>query len=479
MVILCHGTRAGGKTDSQLMYFRRHVGLGYGEYWRGVIFDQHYKNLDDLIAKSMRCLGRFADGARFLQGAADLKWVWPTGEELLFRAAKTTKDYENYHGHDLPFIGHNELTKHPTPDLYDAFFSCNRSGFVPDQHSPLDKKTGKRRLLPEMPLVVFSTTNPWGAGHAWVKRRFIDAAAPGEVLRVPVEIFNPRTQLRETLIKTQTHLFSSYRENHYLSPQYIATLTSITDPAKRKAWLDGNWDIAVGGAFGDAWDRDYNVLPRFPIPAGWKAFRALDWGTSKPFSVGWWARANGEEAHLPGGRRFCPVRGSLIRFAEWYGAKDIEKNVGLDLGPTVVGRDVRERSIRLLENGWTCVLTSPGPADNSIDTAQDTESVSVKKRMEEAGTQWTESNKKPGSRKAGVTLMREMLQAARTGDGPAIYFMQNCEAALTLLPTIPRNEDDPDDVDTDSIDHVWDETRYAILASHAGGVSNMTIEFPS
>lgn len=476
--ILTHGTRAGGKTESQLMYFRAYVGRGYGSYWSGVIFDQKYKNLDDLVSKSRRCLGSFCDGARFYESAKDFKWVWPSGEELKFRAASKLSDYDNYHGHDIPYLGHNELTKHATSDLYDAFMSCNRSGFKPEEHSPIGKD-GRRQLLPEMPLTVFSTTNPWGPGHAWVKQRFIDAAPPGVILRVPREIFNPRTRQKETVYVTQTHLYSSWRDNHFLSPKYIATLTSITDPIKRKAWLDGDWDIAVGGAFGDLWDRDRHIVPRFRIPASWTIFRSLDWGTSRPFSVGFWAVANGEEVRLPNGQVFCPPAGSIIRFAEWYGAEDLTKNVGLNLGPSSVARGILEREESLLENGWIKEPVDPGPADNSIDTAQDNESISVKTRMEEAGVTWKESNKKPGSRKNGVALFREALTAARTMDGPAVYFMQNCAAAIALLPTVPRDEDDPDDVDTDSIDHVWDETRYALLFVPSTGVRNMRIAFPT
>ncbi len=41
----CHhtlytGARGPGKTDTQLMRFRRRVGCGYGSYWRGAIFDR-------------------------------------------------------------------------------------------------------------------------------------------------------------------------------------------------------------------------------------------------------------------------------------------------------------------------------------------------------------------------------------------------------------------------------------------------------
>ena len=236
--ILYEGTRGPGKTDAQVMFFRKNVGIGYGAFWRGVIFDREYKNLDDLIAKSQRWYPKFFDGAKFLASKSDYRWVWPTGEELLFRQIKKIADYWKHHGQEYPFIGWNELTKYPTPELYDLMMSCNRSSFLPEEHSPVDIN-GWRKLLPPIPQVVFSTTNPMGAGHNWVKRRFIDVAEPGEVVRTETEVFNPRTQQREVIVKTQVRIFGSYRENRYLSPEYVAELESIKEENRRRAWLWG------------------------------------------------------------------------------------------------------------------------------------------------------------------------------------------------------------------------------------------------
>jgi len=87
------------------MYFRQFVGRGYGAFWRGIIFDLEYKNLDDIISKSKRLFPKFNDGAKFLSSNSDLKWVWPDGEELLFRHMKKESDYDQYHGHEYAYIG--------------------------------------------------------------------------------------------------------------------------------------------------------------------------------------------------------------------------------------------------------------------------------------------------------------------------------------------------------------------------------------
>ena len=70
--ILYHGTRGPGKTEAQLAYFVARCGFGYGSAWRGVIFDRGYKNLDDLIAKSLEMIPKIFPNAKFLSSKSDL-----------------------------------------------------------------------------------------------------------------------------------------------------------------------------------------------------------------------------------------------------------------------------------------------------------------------------------------------------------------------------------------------------------------------
>jgi hypothetical protein len=469
--ILYEGSRGPGKTDAQLMFFRKFVGLGYGAHWRGIIFDRQYNNLDDLINKSLRWYSAFRDGARFLRSRADYKWMWPTGEELFFRQIMRKEDYWNFHGQEFSFIGWNELCKYPNSELYDMMMSCNRTSFMPSEHSP-----DVNNPLPKIPLTVFSTTNPYGPGHAWVKKRFIDPASAGVPQVSTIEIFNPQTQSRVNVTKTQVRIFGSYKENRYLTPEYIAELEKERDKNRRKAWLEGDWNIVAGGAFDDLWDENVHVIPRFPIPINWICDRSHDWGSSKPFSCGWWALANGEEVRIPDGRTFMPKRGSLIRFAEWYGHNPNETNVGLMMSAKAVGEGVRTIEQGLLAGQWIQRSVSPGPADNSIfntSRGDDLELDSIALSMQKVGISWETSNKAPGSRKMGFQLMRDRLENALLGEGAAIYFMVNCRQAISQIPTLPRDPDDLDDVDSEAEDHVWDETRYRVLKGAIHAATNI------
>lgn len=458
--ILYEGTRGPGKTDAQLMRFRSRVGIGYGIFWRGVIIDVEYKNLDDLISKSERWFNQFDDGAKFLRSKGDYRWVWPTGEELLFRAAKEPKDYWQFHGQEFPFIGWNELTKQPTPKLYNDMMSCNRTSFVPERDSP----DGKR--LPPIPLEIFSTTNPYGTGHNWVKRQFIDPAPAGTVVTRVVDVFNPQTQQREKIKRHQVRIFGSYKENRYLTPEYIASLERITDRNKRRAWLWGDWDIVAGGALDDVWS-DRMVLPRFSIPKSWRVDRSFDWGSTAPFSAGWWAESDGTEAELPNGKTFCPPPGSLIRIAEWYGATDIGLNEGLKLSAKQIAQGIKSREAELLAAGLIQEKPRPGPADNQIRDTVRSDIDTIEEEMAKEGVRWLKSNKSPGSRINGLELIRmRMTEAGKDHpEAPGLWIMENCRAALATLPTLPRDEENPDDVDSDAEDHIYDEVRYRVLHS--------------
>jgi len=466
--ILYHGTRGPGKTDCQLMRFAQWVGQGYGTYWRGVIFDRKYKNLDDLIIKSKRIFRKaFGDECKFLESKGDYKWVWKTGEELMFRQFLKPDDYWNYHGQEFPFIGWNELCKYPSSDPYDSMMSCNRSSWTQEKDGVWNEAENDYNL-PPIPLEVFSTTNPYGPGHNWVKSRFIDPVPMGKIYVTESKVFHPALKKEVTIVRKQIAIFGSYKENPYLDPAYIAELDAITDPNKRAAWLEGDWDIVAGGALDDVWRKGVHILPRFPIPAGWRIDRSLDWGSTHPTSVGWWAEANGEELllELVDGTtwRFAPPAGTLIQIGELYRTEKLGSNRGLMESAFTIAEAIIEYELELLRDGWIWEQPWPGPADNQIRDVRESDVDTIEKKMGSRGVRWIESDKSPGSRKVGLQLMRDRLEASRDNrEDAGLFFMDNCRASVTTLPTLPRDDTDMDDVDTDAEDHPYDMVRYRVL----------------
>jgi hypothetical protein len=485
-VILYTGSRGPGKTDAQLMRFRSRVGRGYGRFWRGVIFDREYKNLDDLVIKSKRWFGAFDDGARFLESGSSYKWVWPTGEELLFRTAKKEADYWDYHGQEFPYIGWNELCKYPTCELFDMLFSCNRSSFT-EKDWPLkyalDKKGRRTNIvigvtpMPPIPLECFATTNSYGPGHNWVKRRFIDPVPYGDVQRETVKVYNPATEELEDETRTIVALFGMYLENPYLDKKYIANLVTEKNKNRRKSWLLGDWNVVAGGALDDVWEEEHCVKPRFVVPKSWRIDRAFDWGSTHPFYVGWYAEANGEEAVLPDGSTFCPPRGTIVLIHEIYGTEGIGTNKGVMWSAKKIAEKIKETEIELMSEGWILSQPWPGPADNQISNIREIDVDTIEKKMSDEGIRWTQSVKSPGSRKHGLQLMRERLEANTTPESPGLVFMQHCRSALSTIPVLPRDEKDMDDVDSDAEDHPYDATRYRVLAASNRTTTRINVHF--
>ena len=125
--MLASGDRGGGKSDWLLMDFAQFVGRGYGRAWRGILWRREYKDLDDIISKSRKWFPQMFPGARFLESTAQLRWVFPWGEDLRFRAIKREYDYWGYHGQEIPWHGWEELTAWPDDKCYEVMKSTCRT----------------------------------------------------------------------------------------------------------------------------------------------------------------------------------------------------------------------------------------------------------------------------------------------------------------------------------------------------------------
>lgn len=442
--LLYHGTRGPGKTLALIMDYAQDCGRGWGSGWRGILFRQTYKQLADVVAKTMEWFPRIFPDAKFNEG--DYMWKWPDGETLLLRYMRHPRDYWEYHGHEYPWIGWEELTNWLTADCYESMVTTNRSPVA------------------GIPKRMRSTCNPWGIGHDWVKKMFIDAAPPGQPFTQT--FMNPITKKEVT--RTRAHIFGSIFENKYLienDPHYLANLISIQDENKRKAWLEGRWDIVPGGFFGDVFQRERNVLPAFTPPASWECFLGFDWGSASPFSLGFYTVADGEKQPVP--NRVLP-RGALIRFDEWYGA-DPKTGEGLRLTNEVLGGRIVQRMHNWMRKGLTF---NPGVADPSIWKEEGGPSIYVQMRrgFEKAYKELGIPEKKrvtvfrpaDNARIPGWQQMRERLYNAKE-DRAMLYVTDNNLDWLRTVPMLPRDEDNWDDVDTDVEDHPADETRYSCM----------------
>lgn len=459
------GTRGSMKTATQLNYFRQFVGIGYGAFWKGMIFDREFKNLTDLIAQSKKFFLPFGD-CTISESTSGIKCRWHSGEELQFRHMKKVTDYGQIHGHEFPFLGVNELTNQTSLELYDMVLTTNRCSFIPEIDTPRNSKgeylTHDKKPLPPIPIRVFSTTNPSGRGHNAVKKRFIDVAPYGKIVYKDVNIFNPQTGKQEVYRRTQIAIFSSYRENPFCPPSYAAKLASITDKNKRLAYEGGRWDITSGGALDELWNKEIHVKDRFKIPDNWYIKRCFDWGSSHPFAVIWIAEANGETVKMENGKEFTPYPGSYIVFHEWIGVEDISSNKGIAMSAPDIADGILSKENDLLKEEWISTAPEPGAADTQIGQIREKDVETIKKKMEDRGVFWTDADKSKGSRINGLQLIRDMLESSVKGEGAGLYFMSHCVVCIETIPSLPRDEDNLDDIDSESFDHPYDALRYGV-----------------
>jgi len=418
------GARGGGKTFALILDFVSFADRN--KHARGILFRKTYPELDEVKATADRIIIGGIKGSRF--HASSRTYVLPNGATLKLRHLDRPDDADKYQGHQYQWAGFDEVPNWASPDAINKIRATIRDG-------------------KELRLVM--TGNPGGPGHNWVKSRFIDPAPLG------------LTPIRSKSTKT-TRIFipSKIEDNKALlsrDPGYIDRLRASGPEWLVKAWIDGDWNIVAGGMFDDVWRNDKNIVRPFILPRTWRVDRSFDWGSSAPFSVGWWAEADGTEAKRKDGSVFCPPRGSIIRIAEWYGW-DGTPNTGIRMLARDIARGIVERERQMF--GSRKVM--PGPADTNIFSAEN--GVCIADDMAKEGVKWTRADKRPGSRVTGWDRMRGMIAEAskERPEEPALYVTPNCQQFIRTVPLLPRDSRDIDDVDTTAEDHIADETRYRV-----------------
>jgi phage terminase large subunit len=170
------------------------------------------------------------------------------GTVIKFRYIRNFTDAEGYQGRSMDWIGVDELTKHEERSIQ-VLLSCLRSpkGFPPRFRG---------------------TCNPGGIGHLWVKERYIlptsygditykDEITDNKIAFIPAKVYD-----NDVLMKND--------------PAYVKRLENLPE-AKKKAFLDGDWDIYEGQFFPE-YKREIHVIEPFVIPDHWDRYTVKDYG---------------------------------------------------------------------------------------------------------------------------------------------------------------------------------------------------------
>ncbi len=425
------GARGGGKTDGVLGEFASHAAT-YGENAIGLMVRRELTQLIETVERSRQIYTKI--GAKFHE--QEKMWRFPNGARLRFAYLERDVDADAYQGHSYTRVYVEEAGTFPSP-------------------KPILKLMATLRSGAGVPTRFIATGNPGGPGHQWVRARYIDPAPHGwEIIKDPYR--NPFTG--KIIERERVFIPSKITDNLYLGDEYTANLQMVGSDTLVRAWLEGDWSV-IEGAFFSEFSVQKHVIRPFEIPEGWTRFRAMDWGSARPFSVGWYAISDGMHPGI--------ARGALVKYREWYGMKKDQPNVGLKMTAEDVARGIREREAGDTINLTHCVIDPSAFAENG--------GPSIAERMWRCGVKWRKAdNKRTG--KVGAMGGWDQLRARLVGeegdrmqDGsieklPMILFFSTCIHTIRTLPTLQHDETKPEDVDTESEDHAADETRYACMA---------------
>jgi len=412
------GARGGGKTEAVIGDWLLHSST-FGEGAIGIVVRRELTQLSELIA---RCKQLFLKlGAKYNEQKKE--FAMPGGARLKFAYLERDSDAENYQGHSYTRIYVEEAPNFPSPD-------------------PINKLRATLRSATGVPCGMRLTGNPGGPGHLWVKARYIDPNPNGyEIFAEEEEVEVDGTIM---LVKLErVFIPSKITDNKKLmqrDPAYIIRLKQSGSESLVKAWLKGDWSI-IDGAYFSEWDEDKHVLGMKwikRIPAKARKFRAMDWGSSKPFSIGWYAISDGTWG-LP--------KNALFKYREWYGASGVNKGLKMTADLVAQGILLREKDdvIKYGVSDPAIFIRNGGP--------------SIAETMHINGCKWLRGDNK---RLPGWEQYRMRL-AGEKGI-PMLYIAECCEDTIRTIPILQHSLKNIDDLDTEGEDHALDEGRYAVMS---------------
>jgi hypothetical protein len=321
-----------------------------------------------------------------------------------------------------------ELTQFPSPDPVFKLLATLRSS---------------AGIKPRM----LCTANPGGPGHGWVKEWIID---PGEYeLTTDKESGLVRTFIPAKLVDNPALLDSD--------PGYVNRLKAVGSPELVRAWLLGDWTV-IEGAFFPEFSRERHVIEPFDIPEHWTRWRAMDWGSAKPFSVGWYAHV--QDDTVRDGKIL--KRGAIIRYAEWYGCE--KPNVGLHMTAEEVAHGIVYRETQggkrqrmaygILDPSAFAVISGPSIAETLA-------------RHGAPFRRADNTRKSTDKRMGGHDQVRNRLKGDADGN-PMLFIFETGRHLIRTLPIMQSDPYNPEDFDTDSEDHAVDELRYSCMSRPFG-----------
>ena len=334
--------------------------------------------------------------------------TFANGSRIIAGHFQNEKDIDAYLGLEYDVIGIEEATT-LTARKYQDISTCCR--------------TSKPNWRPR----IYSTTNPGGVGHGWYRTKFV----------------LPMLEKRETETR---FIPARVTDNRWNNPEYVRVLENLTGWQKR-AWLDGDWDIAAGQYF-TTLRREVHVVADFDETRAREWFIALDYGFAH-YTVALLGCTDGDgnifvvDEHAE--RLWLPERHAAAIKAMLARHKIGNRKLAVeDLKRIVAGADVFSR-----QSDGTTIAAQYAKHGLSLRVAN-TDRVNG----------WAEILTRFGEPNVGL---------AEGGTRPTLFIHQRCGRLLETLPALQHDPNRPEDVlkvdaDEDGIggDDCADALRYLV-----------------
>ncbi len=443
-ISLLQGARFSGKTILMMADYLQFVGQGFGPAYKGAWFRQDYPQCFEAEQISKTWFPKIFPGANY--NHTHHLWTFPKGETFRFCQMPDAAGFEDFRGHDYPWIGIDEAADWASQEAFNLLLSLNN-----------------RSTDPRIPRHVRLATNCWGRGADWIMEYFHLTRSPSKsVGDLIVDDLGPPRRY-----------FTVYLEDNAIGmairPDYIKTLLSSTshDLDMQRSYIEALW-VAPSTSFFHSVDWSCVRVPDFQVPAPGKIRISLDHGFSiSPTAVSFAFVSKGD-FDIPG---VGPsIKGDIIVCAEAYFA--VKPNVGDGSDEAKIAGRLHE--ICRLHEWPEALLGAPdNVADTSIFSANQNSGVpDVAAKLRHYGVVLERANKE---RILGWSRMLRLLANAKPPpDGPrtepALFIMERCTNLLRTLPNLPRDAHDPNDVDSDCEDHLADALRYYLMRAQTPAV---------
>jgi len=196
------------------------------------------ENFEDLRARLFRWLPHeFAAHRGVL--------TFANGSRIVAGHFQNERDIDSYLGLEYDVIAIEEATTLTARKHQDIITCCRSSKTLPNGE-------------PWRPRI-YSTTNPGGVGHGWYRSMYVEPCRNG--------------------VETETRFIPArVTDNVFIDRDYASRLSQMPGWQKR-AWYDGDWDIAAGQFF-TKFSRDVHVIDEFNPRRAREWTAAFDYGFS-------------------------------------------------------------------------------------------------------------------------------------------------------------------------------------------------------